>query len=1048
MSMLFNAAFYLRDNPDVLLAVTQKIIASAEAHFNEYGAAEGRNPNAFFDTTEYLLNNPDVLKAGVNPLTHFLEFGAAEGRSPSPSFVTSAQFDTVAYAAANPDLATAKITTPAALYEHFAKFGFSETRPGVQTTNGVAITDGVAGGAVGTTFTLTTGVDQGAAFTGTSSNDTFIGVVDGTTTSNTVGAADVLDGGKGKDTLAITVADDGSAGATANLTAISTSNIETISVRSVDATPSVLTVNGNNFVGATEFVNDRSTAGLDFDNIGKADVTVKGNGSITNGATNIEVGGTTAVTDAFILNIKDGVKGGAISVNDTNADWTIATVNSTGAANTVGAVNLSGNGAGNAATHTIKTLNVNAATNLTTGQLTGFAADSSVVISGAAAKVVLGLGNVAANVDSIDASGLTAGGVTVTLDNEADTKFVGGKGSDVVTAGNVAYIAANTASINAGDGADTLVVDNALALGTAASGAKFTGFEALEVKTNGAIDLDFIAGITSIVVDNAGGVVLKDVSTTQAGAITVQQSGALDIAVKGAATVGQVDTVKITADDGVAATSTIALGKPTLANVEKLELVAVDNLTVTDLTNATSLTGVTASGAGTIGITTGAVAFAINTSINASAATGAVTIDAGLANTNGLAITGSATGVNILTGSSLADVIVGGAGKDVINGGAGADTLTGGANADTFAFSAIAATTAPRLNDKIIQASVDAEVITLTADTTDNANETLTFAVTLNGVTTNVIADLSGILTTDKGAVAAVVDAAIEGVTGATTATVSGGGSTITVVPTTPGSLTIAAGVAGGITDGLAGTVADGIDRAQISFVNIEAGTGIAVGDTFSFTTTLAEGTVINTSYTATTTVADDVEAGLISAFNIASAGTVTASDGGASMVALFDQEDDNGGFTVGALSVVQANAAGNATSVSVAGTVVSGYDKITDYAAGSDILQFVAADNVAGAALNAVVATSTVQIDGNGKVTFAAADDTLAEKVTAIAADNTNVANNETVFFEDGGNTYVYMAGTATNNDTFDQLVELTGVVGLAKITESTTTAGDFSIA
>ena len=58
------------------------------------------------------------------------------------------------------------------------------------------------------------------------------------------------------------------------------------------------------------------------------------------------------------------------------------------------------------------------------------------------------------------------------------------------------------------------------------------------------------------------------------------------------------------------------------------------------------------------------------------------------------------------------------------------------------------------------------------------------------------------------------------------------------------------------------------------------------------------------------------------------------------------------------------------------------------------------------------------------------------------------NVADNETVFFEDGGNTYVYMAGTATNNDTFDQLVELTGVVGLAKITESTTTAGDFSIA
>ena len=670
MSMLFNAAFYLKEYPDVLGAIAQKKFATAEDHWNAFGAAELRNPNAFFDTKLYLINNPDVLKDGMNPLDHFLKHGASEGRSPSASFVTKAQFDTAAYAKANTDLATAGITTPAALYEHFVKFGFSETRPGVQTTNGVAITDGVAGGAVGTTFTLTTGVDQGAAFTGTSANDTFTGVVDLVIpASNTVGAADALDGGNGKDTLAITVANLN--GNDTNLAAVTTSNIETISVRNVDA--KVITLNGANFVGATEFVSDRSTGGLDFDNIGKADVTVKGNGSITNGATNIEVGGTTAVTDAFILNIKDGVKGGLISVKGINADWTIATVNSTGAANTVASVNLSGNGAGNAGTHTIKTLNVNAATNLTTGQLTGFAVDSSVVISGAAAKVVLGLGNGAAFVDSIDASGLTAGGVTVTLDNEADTKFVGGKGSDVVTAGSVAYIAANTASINAGDGADTLVVGNANALSTAASGAKFTGFEALEVQTDTTVDLDFIAGITSIVVDNAGGVDLNDVSTTQAGAITVQQTiGAgkeLNIAVKGAATNGQIDTVKITADDGVAATSTIALLAPALASVEKLELVAVDNLTVAALTGATTLTSVTASGAGTIGITTGAVAFALNTTINASAATGAVTIDASAAITNGLAITGSATGVNKLTGSLVADVLTGGAAADTLNGG-------------------------------------------------------------------------------------------------------------------------------------------------------------------------------------------------------------------------------------------------------------------------------------------------------------------------------------------------------------------------------------------
>jgi hypothetical protein len=692
MSMLFNTAFYLKENPDVLLAVAQGNIASAEAHFNAFGAAELRNPNAFFDTKFYLLNNPDVLKAGANALTHFLEFGAAEGRSPSASFVTKAQFDTVAYAAANADLAKAGITTPAALYEHFAKFGFSEVRTGVQTTNGVAITDGVAGGAVGTTFTLTTGVDQGAKFTGTSANDAFTGIIDGTTTANTtVSAADVLNGGLGTDSLDIIL----QGAATANIPGLTTAGIETFNVRNVSVGATAL--DAGSLAGATSFNNNKSTADVSFTSIGKADVTVTGNGAITNGATTIDVG-STAVTDTFTLNIKDGVKAGAITVNDTDADWTTATVNSTGAANTVGAVNLSGTGA--AGTHTVKTLTVNAATNLTTGQLTGFAVDSSVVVSGAAAKVVLGLGNGAAFVDSIDASGLTAGGVTVTLDNEADTKFVGGKGSDVVTAGDVAYIAANTAAINAGDGADTLVVSNANALSTAASGAKFTGFEALEVQTNGTIDLDFIAGITSIVVDNAGGVDLNDVSKTQAGAITVQQSGALDIAVKDAATVGNVDTVKITADDGVATTSTIALGKPTLANVEKLELVAVDNLTVTDLTNATSLTGVTASGAGTIGITTGAVAFAINTTINASAATGAVTIDASAATTNGLAITGSATAKNILTGSVVADVLKGGAAADTLDGGGAGTkevftaTLVTAADGTTIIFDGITFTAA------------------------------------------------------------------------------------------------------------------------------------------------------------------------------------------------------------------------------------------------------------------------------------------------------------------------------------------------------------------
>ena len=49
------------------------------------------------------------------------------------------------------------------------------------------------------TWSLTTGVDQGAAFTGTSSDDTFIAV--DTSTATTFSALDAINGGAGTDTL-------------------------------------------------------------------------------------------------------------------------------------------------------------------------------------------------------------------------------------------------------------------------------------------------------------------------------------------------------------------------------------------------------------------------------------------------------------------------------------------------------------------------------------------------------------------------------------------------------------------------------------------------------------------------------------------------------------------------------------------------------------------------------------------------------------------------------------------------------------------------------
>jgi serralysin len=50
-------------------------------HYETFGWKEGRDPSAQFDTLKYLAANPDVAAAHVNPLDHFLQFGIREGRA-------------------------------------------------------------------------------------------------------------------------------------------------------------------------------------------------------------------------------------------------------------------------------------------------------------------------------------------------------------------------------------------------------------------------------------------------------------------------------------------------------------------------------------------------------------------------------------------------------------------------------------------------------------------------------------------------------------------------------------------------------------------------------------------------------------------------------------------------------------------------------------------------------------------------------------------------------------------------------------------------------
>ncbi len=80
----FDPNYYGMVNPDL----TGLSAADLEYHWLNHGRYEGRNPNAFFNTSFYTSTYPDVAASGHNPLTHFALWGINEGRLPASTFAT------------------------------------------------------------------------------------------------------------------------------------------------------------------------------------------------------------------------------------------------------------------------------------------------------------------------------------------------------------------------------------------------------------------------------------------------------------------------------------------------------------------------------------------------------------------------------------------------------------------------------------------------------------------------------------------------------------------------------------------------------------------------------------------------------------------------------------------------------------------------------------------------------------------------------------------------------------------------------------------------
>lgn len=115
---MVSSGFYLSQNHDVAAAGIDPT-----THYYVTGWAEGRDPNAWFDTSYYLDQNPDVAAAGVNPLLHYMTTGWREHRDPS------AHFNTSVYLEQNADVAAAlDVGHQQSPLEHFILNGIEEGR--------------------------------------------------------------------------------------------------------------------------------------------------------------------------------------------------------------------------------------------------------------------------------------------------------------------------------------------------------------------------------------------------------------------------------------------------------------------------------------------------------------------------------------------------------------------------------------------------------------------------------------------------------------------------------------------------------------------------------------------------------------------------------------------------------------------------------------------------------------------------------------------------------------------------------------------------------
>jgi Ca2+-binding RTX toxin-like protein len=211
-----------------------------------------------------------------------------------------------------------------------------------------------------------------------------------------------------------------------------------------------------------------------------------------------------------------------------------------------------------------------------------------------------------------------------------------------------------------GEGTDTLL---AAISGTSTYSPALTGIEKLVTTFTGlgTLSLANATGVTSIEASGSTQTA-KITNIASASGVTLDVNGTAQsatFAFTTAAVVGTADAVTLKVAD-------VTAGTITVAGIETINIVSNGDSNVLTALSATSAEQINASGAGNLNLGT---LSDYNTSLNASALTGKLTV------------TASAESSSIVGGSGN-DTIVGGAGNDTLTGNAGNDRLTAGAGDD------------------------------------------------------------------------------------------------------------------------------------------------------------------------------------------------------------------------------------------------------------------------------------------------------------------------------------------------------------------------------